>query len=277
MTTCISIRGMKQIGGALAAASLAIVAAAIIAGRPHFTNEVKPRIQTAASPIRMSAAVVRATPPSVSELLDIILGDRGTAGYLAGGKGASLPLGSEEERVASVLRRYTRDARRANRIATALVREGRRRNVGSTLLVGVLLTENPWLDPRAKSFVGARGLMQVMPFHAGQWGCASSDLFDIESNMCHGVAILAQNIRQAKTLPQALLGYNGCVRGTNTPDCWRYPSKVFRLARLGAAAGGTPPDLMPFSVRSLGPRKVRNGAPLVRRGNILLPRELLVE
>jgi len=268
---------MKRVRAALAYGALTVVAVAIVAGHSGFDARSAPATQGIVAPIRMPASVVRATPPSVSELLDIILGDRGSGSYLAGGKGVSLPPGSEEERVASVLRRYTKDTRRANRIATALVREGRRRNVGSTLLVGVLLTENPWLDPRAKSFVGARGLMQVMPFHAGQWGCASSDLFDIESNMCHGVAILAQNIRQAKTLPEALLGYNGCVRGTNTPDCWRYPSKVFRLARLGAAAGGTPPDLMPFSVRSLGPRKVRNGAPLVRRGNILLPRELLVE
>ena len=59
--------------------------------------------------------------------------------------------------------------------------------------------------------------MQVMPFHAGKWGCGSADLFDIESNICHGVAVLADNLRGAKTLPKALLGYNGCVRGTNTP------------------------------------------------------------
>lgn len=114
------------------------------------------------------------------------------------------------------------------------MKEGRRRNVGSSLLVGVMLTENPWLDPRATSVVGARGLMQVMPFHAGKWGCNSPDLFDIESNICHGVAVLAENLGRSKTLPQALLGYNGCVRGTNTPDCWRYPNKVFREARKGA-------------------------------------------
>ena len=131
-----------------------------------------------------------------------------------------------------------------NRIAAALVKESRRRKIGSSLLVGVLLTENPWLDPRATSFVGARGLMQVMPFHAGKWGCGSNDLFDIESNICHGVAVLAENLGRSRTLSQALLGYNGCVRGTNTPDCWKYPTKVFRGARKAAPKSD---NVQPFS------------------------------
>ncbi len=273
----VSIRDMNGVRGALAGVALAIVAAAIVVGNVQRVENGGATAPSVAAPVRMPAAVVLATPPSVSELLDIILGDRQGALNRASGNGVTLPAGSEEERVSSVLRRYTKDTRRANRIATALVSESRLRNVGSSLILGVLLTENPWLDPRATSFMGARGLMQVMPFHSGQWGCRSADLFDIESNMCHGVAILAQNIRQAKTLPEALLGYNGCVRGTNTPDCWRYPSKVFRLARLGAAAGGTPADLMPFTSALVGPRKARSKSPLVRRGNILLPRELLVE
>ncbi len=149
----------------------------------------------------------------------------------------SFALGTEEARVASVLGKYTSDAARSNRIAAALVKEGRRRNIGSALLVGVLLTENPDLNPRATSTVGALGLMQVMPFHAGKLGCGSNDLFDIESNICHGVAVLADNLRGAKSLPSALLGYNGCVRGTNTPDCHRYPRTVYRLARKDPAAG----------------------------------------
>ena len=193
----------------------------------------------------LAPAVVVATRPTVSEILDLILRERPTAAQLAGrGKAKGFPEGSDEAYVASILSDYTTDTARANRIAGALVKEGRRRKIGSSLLVGVLLTENPWLDPRAKSFMGARGLMQVMPMHAGKWGCGSNDLFDIESNICHGVAILADNLGRSKTLPQALLGYNGCVRGTNTPDCWRYPVKVFREARKSAPPAGT---IQPFS------------------------------
>jgi hypothetical protein len=190
-------------------------------------------------------AVIVAQRPGLSEILDIILKERPTAEQLAGNaSNGSFPDGSDEAHIAAVLSKYSRDQQRVNRIAAALVKESRKRKIGSSLLVGVLLTENPWLDPRATSFAGARGLMQVMPFHAGKWGCGQSDLFDIETNICHGVAVLADNLGRSKTLPQALLGYNGCVRGTNTPDCWRYPTKVYREARKGSAAEG---GVQPFS------------------------------
>jgi soluble lytic murein transglycosylase-like protein len=185
----------------------------------------------------LGPVVVVARQPSVSEILDLVLRQRPTAAQLARSHSGGFPAGSDEAHVASVLARYNRDTARINRIAAALVKEGRRRNIGSSLIVGVLLTENPWLDPRATSFVGARGLMQVMPFHAGKWNCGSRDLFDIESNICHGVAVLADNLGRAKTLPQALLGYNGCVRGTNTPDCRKYPRKVYGQARKIAEKG----------------------------------------
>jgi len=193
----------------------------------------------------LAPAVVVATSPTMSEILDLVLRERPLAAELQGSALAgAFPEGSDEAHVASVLRNHTADGARADRIAAVLVKEGRRRKVGTSLLVGVLLTENPWLDPRATSFVGARGLMQVMPFHAGNWGCGSNDLFDIESNICHGVAVLAENLGRSGTLPQALLGYNGCVRGTNTPDCWRYPSKVFREALKTVDRGE---DIKPFS------------------------------
>jgi hypothetical protein len=181
-----------------------------------------------------SPVLVMASRPTLSDILDVVLRERPTAAELAGGLASdSFPTGSDEAYVAGVLRRYNTDRNAVHRISAALVKEGRRRHIGTQLLVGVLLTENPWLDPRARSSVGARGLMQVMPFHAGKWGCGSRDLFAIESNICHGVAVLADNLNRSPSLRKALLGYNGCVRGTNTPDCWRYPSHVYRRGELG--------------------------------------------
>lgn len=140
------------------------------------------------------------------------------------------PLTPTEEafRIGQFLGRYTRDRGVAFRVADALVREGNRQNISPELLVGVVLTEDPELNPRARSHVGARGLMQVMPFHSGKWGCGSADLYDIDTNICHGVKILKQAITDAPNMRVALLRYNGCVRGKNTRDCHLYDDKVLR-------------------------------------------------
>lgn len=130
--------------------------------------------------------------------------------------------------VAALLERRTAgDSVTARRAALALVREGRAAGVDPRLLAAVLLVENPWLDPAARSPVGAIGLMQVMPFHAGRWGCAGDDLEHPETNICHGARILAAAIRRTRDLEAALLRYNGCVYGTNTPDCRQYPHWVY--------------------------------------------------
>jgi len=210
--------------------------------------------------LRLPGAVVLAKRPTISEILDMILVSE-----------------REEDRIAAVLRTRTTDADRAKRIASAVVREGKRANVSSTLLVGVLLTENPDLEPHATSSVGARGLMQVMPLHAGQWGCPSGDLFEIEANICHGVRILADNLRHSRDLPAALLRYNGCVSGTNTPDCYLYAAKVYRQARQSATGpGGKITQATPFAFLD-APRTPQRHVVPSRKGVIVLPRELLVD
>jgi len=146
------------------------------------------------------------------------------------------PVSEQVFRVSSVLRKYTNDTTRANQIASAIVREGGKRNLDPALLVGVLLTENARLDPQARSNVSARGLMQVMPFHAGKWkACPSRDLADIDSNICYGTSILADLVKRSPNMQRALLRYNGCVRGTNTPHCHTYSGKVMKFADQAAS------------------------------------------
>jgi soluble lytic murein transglycosylase-like protein len=129
------------------------------------------------------------------------------------------------------LGRFNDDRALVRRISIAVLRESRRQQVPPSLITAVLLTENTTLRPDAESSVGAQGLMQVMPFHAGARLCNSDDLVDVDSNICHGTLILARNLRVTSSAAAALLRYNGCVRGTNTPDCHRYPNLV--LARAG--------------------------------------------
>jgi hypothetical protein len=133
--------------------------------------------------------------------------------------------------IAALDTRMAVDRTQLTRIAIALVREGHEAGVDPRLLLAVLLVENPWLDPTARSPMGAMGLMQVMPFHAGNWGCGGADLTDADHNICHGARILAAALaRSGGDLDQALLRYNGCVHGTNTPDCHQYPQWVYRRA-----------------------------------------------
>lgn len=146
------------------------------------------------------------------------------------------PLSEQVFRVSSVIRRYTKDTVHANKIATALIREGGKRNLDPALLIGLLIAENAKFEVNARSNVNATGLMQVMPFHKGKWKqCPSRDLADIDSNICYGTSILADFVKRSPTLERALLRYNGCVRGTNTPRCHTYSGKVLRYADKAAS------------------------------------------
>ena len=141
---------------------------------------------------------------------------------------------SEVEPLERVILRYRNDERLARRIATALVREGHRAGIKPDVLLGVMLVENPWINPEARSPVGARGLMQVMPLHKGQWRACPASLDGIESNICYGAQIFRDYLRQTGNVETALLRYNGCVKGTNTPNCHLYPQTVF--ARVAKAS-----------------------------------------
>lgn len=125
----------------------------------------------------------------------------------------------------------------AREIAWPLVEHAARRGLDPATVLSVLLVESD-ARPQATSPVGARGLMQVMPLWAGRWqacnrlegGKNGRDLYHIETNLCTGTSVLAWYLgRSGGDYRRALLGYNGCVRGTNTPDCRSYPDRVLRL------------------------------------------------
>lgn len=129
--------------------------------------------------------------------------------------------------VAAALLAYNGDTALVRRIAEAVVQEAAQAHLAPATVVGIIGVEDDVLNLHARSSVGARGLMQVMPFHAGKWGCGSSDLTHIRSNICHGLRIFRDRLHATRgDFDRALLAYNGCVRGTTTPDCARYPTKV---------------------------------------------------
>jgi len=123
---------------------------------------------------------------------------------------------------------------RADSIAYYAVRESYVNAIPPAVVFGVLLTENAKFVSGAMSSVGAVGLMQVYP---KIWLKAlrekfGSDLASDSTNLKYGIYILKTYVKSDSgkvtpyNLSKGLLHYNGCVRGTNTPNCKTYPNKV---------------------------------------------------
>ena len=125
--------------------------------------------------------------------------------------------------------------RRARSLADVAVREAYTRQVPPALVLGVMLTENDELRSSARSNVGAIGLMQVYPKHWTTLGRKfGTNVHTDSTNLKYGIFILGWVTGRAvdavdhqdDAWRRALLRYNGCVRGTNTPNCRSYPDVV---------------------------------------------------
>ena len=136
-----------------------------------------------------------------------------------------------------VMRLKQVDSARADSIAQYAVREGYVRGISPAIIFGVMLTENAKFVSKALSNVGAVGLMQVYPkiwLNKEMTQRFGSDLASDSTNVKYGVFILSHYFQpkvkggttQTTDWQTALLHYNGCVRGTNTPRCHTYPGKV---------------------------------------------------
>ena len=133
---------------------------------------------------------------------------------------------------------------RARALADVAVREAYTRRLPPALVLGVMLTENDELKTTARSRVGAVGLMQVYPKH---WRDALGKKFGTNvhtdsTNLKYGIFILGWMTGRATdrvddrddAWRRALLHYNGCVRGTNTADCAKYPDVVRQQVQRSA-------------------------------------------
>ena len=123
---------------------------------------------------------------------------------------------------------------RADSVAYYAVRESYLDGIPPAVVFGVMLTENSLFVSSAMSNVGAVGLMQVYP---KVWLKALSAKFGKNlaadsTNLKYGIYILKQYIKSdsggvtPSSVTSGLLHYNGCVHGTNTRNCYTYPTKV---------------------------------------------------
>jgi hypothetical protein len=144
-----------------------------------------------------------------------------------------------------VMRTGQVDSARADSIATFAVREAYIRGISPAIIFGVMLTENARFISGAMSNVGAVGLMQVYPKVWLKKEFSDSlghDLASDSTNVRYGVFILSKYFHprtksgevRTRDYRAALLRYNGCVRGTNTPNCKTYPDKVKRYVEASA-------------------------------------------
>lgn len=132
---------------------------------------------------------------------------------------------------------------RARALADVAVREAYTRKIPPALVLGVMLTENDELKSSARSRVGAVGLMQVAPQPWQSLGRKfGTNVHTDSTNLKYGIYILGWVAQKAAGLVEdrdaawrkALLRYNGCVNGRNTPDCHGYPDEVRRQVQVAA-------------------------------------------
>ncbi|MDQ6973824.1 MAG: lytic transglycosylase domain-containing protein [Mariprofundaceae bacterium] len=129
-----------------------------------------------------------------------------------------------EQDIRQLIQRWVPNDEEAGSIARWVYIYSVRFNLSPELLLGLIAVESRF-DHFAVSNVGARGLMQVMPFWKKELGQPSDNLFEIETNIRYGSAILHHYIKRYRTERRALAAYNGSL-GKD-----KYPNKVFSQMR----------------------------------------------
>jgi soluble lytic murein transglycosylase-like protein len=132
---------------------------------------------------------------------------------------------------------------RAEELAPLIVKEAARYELPPALVLAIIHLESEY-NPAARSSVGAVGLMQVMPFWPKDLGYRfGSDLTDQATNLRYGSWVLQNALTETGgDVRAALLRYNGCRTGSNTPSCFSYPDRIRERVEADArlSCGGEP-------------------------------------
>ncbi|MES0371010.1 MAG: lytic transglycosylase domain-containing protein [Mariprofundaceae bacterium] len=123
-----------------------------------------------------------------------------------------------------LIKRWVPDEAEAESIARWVYLYSVRFELSPELVLGLISVESNF-DHFAVSNVGARGLMQIMPFWKKELGSSTDNLFEIETNVRYGCAILRHYIKRYKRVDRALAAYNGSLGRS------KYPNKVFAQMR----------------------------------------------
>lgn len=122
--------------------------------------------------------------------------------------------------MSSRLARFVPSEEERRRLLVSIQYESSRAGLNTQVVLGLIEVESAFRQ-YAISGVGARGLMQVMPFWKNYIGKPSHNLFDIRTNLRYGCTILRHyNNIEKGNLTRALARFNGSL-GSN-----KYPNAV---------------------------------------------------
>ena len=107
------------------------------------------------------------------------------------------------------------------RLLETVHQEAKAQGLDPLLVLAVMDVESNF-NRYAESFVGAQGLMQVMPFWKKEYGHPDDDLFNPKVNIRYGCKILRHYLDRYKKPVKALAAYNGSIGKS------KYPDKVYR-------------------------------------------------
>lgn len=123
------------------------------------------------------------------------------------------------------LSKFVPDAMERRRLLVHIQYETSRAGLDTQLILGLIEVESAFRQ-YAISGVGARGLMQVMPFWKNYIGQPSHNLFDIRTNLRYGCTILRHyNNVEKGNIVRALARFNGSLGSMQYPNAvlaaWR--------------------------------------------------------
>ena len=120
--------------------------------------------------------------------------------------------------MSSRLARFVGDEYGRKRLLTNIQYESARAGLDTQLILGLIEVESAFRQ-YAISAVGARGLMQVMPFWQRHIGTPEHNLFDVRTNLRYGCTILRhyRNVERGN-MTRALARYNGSLGRSTYSD-----------------------------------------------------------
>lgn len=121
------------------------------------------------------------------------------------------------------LRRFIKDPQERLTLLRMIHQEAKRADLSPELVISVIHVESAF-NPYAVSYVGAQGLMQVMPFWKNEIGRKEDNLINVATNLRYGCTILKHYLKREKgDWIRALARYNGSLGRT------KYPEKVMNF------------------------------------------------